>query len=74
MSTAPGHTDYDDGGVNQTTRAGGWLLWLLVVVIVVAAVIGMLLLGPFGLAVAIPLAVLLFVIFGTSSSGPAAGA
>ena len=58
----------------QTKQAAGWLLWLLVALVVVAALVGLLLLGPFGLAVAIPLAILAFIIFGSSSSGAAGGA
>ena len=58
----------------QTKRAAGWLVWLLVVVVIIAAIIGLLLLGPFGLAVGIPVAILLILIFGSSASGPATGA
>jgi hypothetical protein len=52
----------------------GWLLWLLVVIVIVAAVIGLLLLGPFGLAIAVPVAILMFLVYGSTSSGPATGA
>jgi hypothetical protein len=58
----------------QTKRVAGWLAWLLVALIVVAALVGLLLLGPFGLAVAIPLGILAFIIFGSSSSGSIGGA
>jgi hypothetical protein len=47
---------------------------VLVLLVIVAGVIGLLLLGPFGIAVAIPLIILAFLIFGSSSSGPATGA
>jgi hypothetical protein len=64
-----------DTDVTETTkRAAGWLLWVLVLLVIVAGVIGLLLLGPFGIAVAIPLIILAFLIFGSSSSGPATGA
>ena len=67
------HADGHDAA-EQTKRIAGWLLWLLVAVVVVAAIVGLLLLGPFGLAVGIPVAILLILIFGSSASGPAAGA
>ncbi len=59
---------------NQTRRAAGWLLGVLVALVIVAAVIGLLLLGPFGLAIAIPVGILAFIVFGSSSSGAATGA
>jgi hypothetical protein len=70
-----GVSDINGSDVNeQAKRVAGWLLWLLVAVIVVVALVGLLLLGPFGLAVAIPVAILAFIIFGSSSSGAAGGA
>jgi hypothetical protein len=68
-------SDTDDTDVTeQTKRAAGWVLWVLVLLVIVAGLVGMLLLGPFGIAVAIPLIILAFLIFGSASSGPATGA
>jgi len=64
----------DTSAAEQTKRVAGWLLWLLVVIVIVAAVIGLLLLGPFGLAIAVPVAILMFLVYGSTSSGPATGA
>jgi hypothetical protein len=74
MSTAPGRSEYDDAGVRRGGGVGGWLLAILLVIAVVAALIGAVLLGPFGLAIGIPVVVVLFLIFSSASGGPAAGA
>jgi hypothetical protein len=58
----------------QAKRAAGWLVWLLVLAVIVVAAIGLLLLGPFGLAVGIPMAIIAWIVIGTAASGPAAGA
>lgn len=60
--------------VEPVKRAAAWLVWILVVAVVIVALLGLVLLGPFGLVVGIPVAILAFFIFGAVSSGPAAGA
>ena len=65
-----GETDIKE----QTKRVAGWLLWVLVILVAIAALLGLLLLGPFGLAVAIPVGILALILLGSSSSSPAGGA
>jgi hypothetical protein len=64
----------DPDTAEQTKRALGWTVWVIVALAIVSAVAGLLLLGPFGIAVAIPVAIALFVLFGASSGGPTTGA
>jgi hypothetical protein len=64
----------ESDSVETAKRAAGWLLWILVVLVVVSALVGLLLLGPFGLAVAIPVGIVALIVFGSSSSGAATGA
>ena len=54
-------------------RTAGWLVWILVILVVVSGLVGLLLLGPFGLAVAIPVGIIAVILFG-ASSGAATGA
>jgi hypothetical protein len=74
MSTAPGHPKYDDAGVSERRGPGGRIMVVLAAVVVVVALVGALLLGPFGLAVAIPVGIVLFFLFGAASGGTAGGA
>jgi len=74
MSTAPGSQEYDDAGVGRRGGAGRWVLAVILGVAIVIALVGAVLLGPFGLAIGIPVVIVLFLIFGTASGGPAAGA
>jgi hypothetical protein len=74
MSTAPGSQEYDDAGVRRRGGVGGWIMAVILVIAIVVALIGAVLLGPFGLAVGVPVVVVLFLVFGTASGGPAAGA
>ncbi len=74
MSTAPGGQEYDDAGVRRRGSVGGWILAIILAIAVVIALIGAVLLGPFGLAVGIPVVIVLFFVFSAASGGPAAGA
>jgi hypothetical protein len=67
------HID-ESSGTEQAKRAGGWLLVILLGIAVVIAILGLFLLGPLGLLIGIPVAIVLALLFGASSGGPAAGA
>ena len=55
-------------------RAGRMAGWLVVLAAVVLCVIGVALLGPFGVLVALPALLLLLLLLAGSSGGPSAGA
>lgn len=74
MSSSPGSQEFDDAGVRRRGGVGSWIMAIILVIAVVIALIGAVLLGPFGLAIGIPVVVVLFLMFGTASGGPAAGA
>src|SRR5207253_562870 len=54
--------------------AGRGLPWIVIAVAVVVVVGGVLLLGPFGLAIALPALLVIWFAAGSTSGGPAAGA
>jgi len=60
--------------MEEAKRVAGWLIVVLLGIAVLAAVLGLFLLGPLGLIIGIPVAIVLVLIFGAGSSGPAAGA
>lgn len=65
---------HEPSRTEEAKRAGGWLLVILLGIAIVIAIIGLFLLGPLGLLIGIPVAIVLALLFGASSGGPAAGA
>lgn len=65
---------HEPSRTEEAKRAGGWLLVILLGAAVVIAIIGLFLLGPLGLLIGIPVGIVLVLLFGASSGGPAAGA
>jgi hypothetical protein len=62
-------------GAGQAARtAGRGLLWLAIVAAVVTVLAGVLLLGPFGLAIAVPALLVIWFAAASTGGGPAAGA
>lgn len=73
-TTAPPEVD-TESGVGQAARtAGRGLLWVVIAVAVLAVIIGVVLLGPFGLAIAVPALLIIWFAAAASTGGPAAGA
>jgi hypothetical protein len=68
--------DADTGSdVGDAARATGrGLLWLAIVIGMVLVVLGVFLVGPFGLAIAIPALLVIWLAASWSAGGPAAGA
>ena len=65
---------------SETTAAtaakntGGALLWLLIAVAIVVVIIGVFLLGPFGLFILVPAVLMIWLVSGLAAGGPATGA
>jgi hypothetical protein len=55
-------------------NTGRALLWLVIAVAVVAVIIGVFLLGPFGLFILVPAVLMVWFVSGLAAGGPAAGA
>jgi hypothetical protein len=64
----------DEPVVKAAKNTGRALLWLVVAVAVVAVIIGVFLLGPFGLFILVPAVLLVWFIAGLAAGGPATGA
>lgn len=67
----------DSSGTTAATAAkntGRALLWLLIAVAVVVVVIGVFLLGPFGLFILVPAVLMIWFVSGLAAGGPATGA
>ena len=65
---------HDTSPGEEVKRVGGWLIVILFAIAVVIAILGLFLLGPLGLLIGIPVAIVLVLAFGATGSGPAAGA
>jgi hypothetical protein len=66
-----------EGGepVKEAAKAGGrLLLWVVLAVAAVAVVLGVVFLGPFGLAILVPALIAIWLAAGAAAGGPAAGA
>jgi hypothetical protein len=66
--------DSDQRAADAARTAGRGLLWVVIAVAIVVVVLGMLLLGPFGLIIAIPALLAIWFAIGFTAGGPAAGA
>jgi len=67
----------DAGETPAATAAkntGRALLWLVIAVAVVIVVIGVFLLGPFGLFIVVPAVLMIWFVSGLAAGGPATGA
>lgn len=61
--------------VKEAARAGGrLLLWVVLAVAAVAVVLGVIFLGPLGLAILVPALIAIWLAAGAAAGGPAAGA
>jgi hypothetical protein len=73
-TTTPPEIDTESGAGGAARMAGRGLLWVAIAVALLAMVVGVLLLGPFGLAIAVPALLIIWLAAASSSGGPAAGA
>jgi hypothetical protein len=64
----------DEPVVKAAKNTGRALLWLVVAVAVVVVIIGVFLLGPFGLFILVPAVLLVWFVAGLAAGGPATGA
>lgn len=64
----------DEPVVRAAKNTGRALLWVAVAVAVVIVVIGVFLLGPFGLLILVPAVLLVWFVAGLAAGGPATGA
>ena len=55
-------------------KAGRGLLWLLIGVAIVVVLVAIFLIGPFGLVIVLPALLVIWMVSGAASGGPAAGA
>jgi hypothetical protein len=60
--------------VRAAKNTGRALLWLVIAVAVVVVIIGVFLLGPFGLFILVPAVLTVWFVAGLAAGGPAAGA
>ena len=64
----------DEPVVRAAKNTGRALLWLAIAVAVVVVVIGVFLLGPFGLFILVPAVLIVWFVAGLAAGGPATGA
>jgi hypothetical protein len=64
----------DEPVVRAAKTTGRALLWVAIAVAVVIVVIGVFLLGPFGLLILVPAVLLVWFVAGLAAGGPATGA
>ena len=67
-------SDSNEPAADAARAVGRGLLWVVIAVAIVVVVLGMLLLGPFGLIIAIPALLAIWFAIGFTAGGPAAGA
>jgi hypothetical protein len=61
--------------VKEAAKTGGrLLLWVVLAISAVAVVLGLILLGPLGLAILVPALLAVWLAAGAAAGGPAAGA
>jgi hypothetical protein len=70
----PASEPEDEPVVKAAKNTGRALLWLVVAVAVVVVIIGVFLLGPFGLFILVPAVLLVWFVAGLAAGGPATGA
>jgi len=58
-------------GAKNTGRA---LLWLVIAVAIAVVIVGVFLLGPFGLFILVPAVLMIWFVSGLAAGGPATGA
>ena len=64
-----------ESGASRTARtAGRGLLWIVIGLAILVLVVGVMLLGPFGIASAVPALLIIWFAAASTSGGPAAGA
>jgi hypothetical protein len=73
-STRPGDVDAESAPEAAAKTVGRGLLWLVIAIGILAVVLGVFLIGPFGLMIAVPALVAIWFAAGAASGGPAAGA
>ncbi|HEY0387260.1 MAG TPA: hypothetical protein VGC71_02350 [Gaiellales bacterium] len=73
-TTAPPEVDNESGASRAARTTGRALLWVVIAVAILAVLIGVVLLGPFGLAIAVPALLIIWFAAAASTGGPAAGA
>lgn len=64
----------DEPVVRAAKTTGRALLWVVIAVAVIIVIIGVFLLGPFGLFILVPAVLLVWFVAGLAAGGPAAGA
>jgi hypothetical protein len=64
----------DQPVVKAAKNTGRALLWLAVAIAVVVVIIGVFLLGPFGLFILVPAVLVIWFVAGLAAGGPATGA
>jgi hypothetical protein len=64
----------DEPVVRAAKTTGRALLWVVIAVAVVIVIIGVFLLGPFGLFILLPAVLLVWFVAGLAAGGPATGA
>jgi hypothetical protein len=74
--TRPGNVDgeVDSPPASAARAVGRGVVWLATVLAVIAVIAGVFLIGPFGLAIAVPALLVIWFVAGSASGGPAAGA
>jgi len=66
--------DGSEEPVKEAAKATGRvLLWAVIAVSAIAVILGVFLLGPFGLAILVPAVIVIWLAAGASAAGPAAG-
>jgi hypothetical protein len=64
----------DDEPVKKAARATGrLLLWVVIAISAIAVILGIIFLGPLGLAILVPAVIVIWLAAGASAAGPAAG-
>jgi hypothetical protein len=64
----------DEPVVRAAKNTGRALLWLVLAVAVIVVIVGVFLLGPFGLFILVPAVLMVWFVAGLAAGGPAAGA
>ena len=67
-------SDSNERAADAARTVGRGLLWVVIAVAIVVVVLGMFLIGPFGLIIAIPALLAIWFAIGFTAGGPAAGA
>jgi hypothetical protein len=73
-TTNPTDAEPESGTSRAAKTAGRGLLWVAIGVAILVVLVGVVLLGPFGLAIAVPGLLIIWFAAAATSGGPAAGA